>query len=169
MNQRETVAGPGRASTFGTSAYGGEGWRPRERTHREEIGPLWAPCGIDNEWAPLEAVLLHCPGDELVSSHDDPGAVQMFEALDLERARAQHVGMAQAYRDAGVAVNDVAPPETPDPNQMFCADLFAMTPEGAILARPASAVRRGRRALGGAAARRDGSADPADPYRPGDV
>ncbi|HKY94140.1 MAG TPA: hypothetical protein VJL84_02495, partial [Kiloniellales bacterium] len=29
------------------------------------------------------------------------------------------------------------------PNQIFCADLFAMTPEGAILARPASTVRAG--------------------------
>ncbi len=35
------------------------------------------------------------------------------------------------------------PAETPAPNQMFMADLFCMTPEGAILARPASAVRAG--------------------------
>lgn len=143
MNQRETAEIKGRASTFGTSAYGGEGWQSRERTHREEIGSLWSACGIDSEWAPLEAVLLHCPGDELVFSHDDPAAVQMFEPLDLERARAQHEGMAQAYRDAGVDVNEVAPPALPNPNQMFCADLFAMTPEGAILARPASPVRAG--------------------------
>ncbi len=145
MNRREMAGeGPARASsTFGTSAYGGDGWQPRERSHADDIGSLWAPCGIDSEWAPLESVLLHCPGEELAASHDDPGAVQMFDPLDLDRARAQHEAMAEAYRQAGVEVAYVEPPATPSPNQMFCADLFAMTPQGAILARPASPVRAG--------------------------
>jgi N-dimethylarginine dimethylaminohydrolase len=141
MNKRETP--DAQDSTFGTSAYGGAGWRPREDSHKHDIGTLWAACGIDSEWAQLEVVLLHCPGAELAASHDEPGAVQMFDALDLERAAAQHEAMAEAYRQAGVEVTHVAPPATPSPNQMFCADLFAMTPEGAILARPASPVRAG--------------------------
>jgi arginine deiminase len=37
----------------------------------------------------------------------------------------------------------VEPPGQPSPNQMFVADLMFMTPEGAILARPASTVRAG--------------------------
>lgn len=35
------------------------------------------------------------------------------------------------------------PGQVPPPNQMFCADLFVMTPSGAIVGRPASTVRAG--------------------------
>jgi arginine deiminase len=51
--------------------------------------------------------------------------------------------MAQAYREEGVLVRAVEPAAAPTPNLMFCADLFLMTPEGAILGRPASTVRAG--------------------------
>jgi N-dimethylarginine dimethylaminohydrolase len=40
-------------------------------------------------------------------------------------------------------VHYVDPPQSTFPNQMFVADLFFMTPEGAILSRPASIVRAG--------------------------
>jgi arginine deiminase len=128
--------------TYDMSAYGGEGWRPRARSTREELGALWGACGISTEWARLEAVLLHRPGEELGASAD-PNAVNMLAPLDLGRAQAQHDAMAQAYRDAGVAVHYIQPDTLPTPNQMFMADLFAMTPEGAIVARPASEVRAG--------------------------
>jgi N-dimethylarginine dimethylaminohydrolase len=107
---------------------------------------LWKPCGITTEWSPLKAVLLHRPGPELEASAD-PDQVQMLAPLDAERARRQHDAMAQAYRDAGVAVHYVEPEETPTPNLMFVADLMLMTPEGAILARPASTVRAGEERL----------------------
>lgn len=124
------------------SAYGGAGWQPRGRSTRAEIGALWAPCGLDSEWAPLRAVLLHRPGSELGASAD-PDAVNMLAPLDLARAQEQHDALARAYRDAGVTVHLLEPPHTPAPNQMFLADLFFLTPEGAILARPASHVRAG--------------------------
>jgi len=124
------------------SAYGGEGWRPRARSIREEIGSLWAACGMASEWSRLRSVLLHRPGAELAASTDF-NAVNMLEPLDIERAQAQHDAMARAYRAAGVAVHYVEPDTAPLPNQMFMADLFFMTPEGAILARPASEVRAG--------------------------
>lgn len=128
--------------TMLTTAYGGEGWSPRTRTHREEIGALWSACGIENEYAPLEAVLLHTPGSEW-EAIQDPEAMQMVDAPDLGLACEQHEAIAQAYRDAGVSVYYVAPSQLPPPNLMFCADLFLMTPEGAIVARPASTVRAG--------------------------
>lgn len=130
-------------STFDTAAYGGPGWQGRTRTHREEIGDLWAASGIDNEYAPLRAVLLHRPGGELAAALEDHDAVQMLAPLDLALAAEQHDAMAAAYRANGVAVHYVDPAGQPTPNQMFCADLFVMTPEGAILARPASTVRAG--------------------------
>jgi N-dimethylarginine dimethylaminohydrolase len=87
-------------------------------------------------------VLLHRPGPELVSA-DDPDAVQMLAPIDLGKAQGEHDAIAQAYRDQGVEVHLVAPDGAPPPNQMFVADLMFMTPEGAVLARPASTVRAG--------------------------
>ncbi len=140
------------ASSFGTAPYGGTGWQARQRSHGEEIGDLWAACGIDSEWAPLQAVLLHRPGPEILASAD-PEAAQMLAPLDLAKAQAEHRALAESYRAQGVSVHtlepDADPPATDPPtgpltpNQMFCADLFVMTPQGAILGRPASRVRAG--------------------------
>jgi N-dimethylarginine dimethylaminohydrolase len=124
------------------SAYGGDGWQPRSRPLSGELGSIWGRCGMCSEWQPLKAVLLHRPGAELTASAD-PKAVQMVAALDIGKAQAQHEQMAQAYGDAGVAVYFLTPGATPKPNQMFMADLMFMTPEGMILARPASDVRAG--------------------------
>ena len=124
------------------AAYGGASWSPRTVSLRQEIGHLWETCGVATEWSPLKAVLLHRPGAEM-ESIADPDAVQMLAPLDVERARAQHDAMAQAYREAGVRVHYVEPVKTPPPNLMFAADLLFMTPEGAIVGRPASTVRAG--------------------------
>ena len=124
------------------AAYGGDAWSPRTRSHRQEIGDLWASCGLESEFAPLLQVLLHPPGPELAQS-DDPDAAQLLARPDWERARRQHDAIAQAYRAAGVTVHYVQPDAPPSPNLIFCADLFWMTPEGAVLARPASTVRAG--------------------------
>jgi len=128
-------------STFGAAAYGGDGWSPRSAPHAAEIGALWAACGIDSEWRRLTAVMLRRPGPELAVA--DTNASQFLEALDLDRAQAEHDALAAAYRAEGVAVIEVGEVQVPTPNRMFCADLFVMTPEGAILARPASTVRAG--------------------------
>ena len=140
MNDRGRNTPP---DSFGAAAYGGDGWSPRTAPHRRELGGLWAGCGIDNEWAPLQHVLLHPPGDEIAAADADADAVQMLAPPDAGRARAEHQAMADAFAAEGVRVTAVDPARPPPPNQMFCADLFAMTPEGAILARPASAVRAG--------------------------
>ncbi|MEM7334719.1 MAG: arginine deiminase-related protein [Chloroflexota bacterium] len=124
------------------SAYGGEGWSPRIRPLSQEVGSLWGSCGINSEFGRLKTVLLHRPGMELAAS-EDPQAVQMLDVLDVDKAIAQHDGLAEAYRSLGVSVHYVDPAEDPTPNQMFCADLMFMTPEGVILARPASTVRAG--------------------------
>jgi len=143
MTSPEDIPPQAPGSTFGMAAYGGAGWSQRQKSHRAEIGSLWAACGIENEWARLEAVLLHRPGAELTASREDHDAAQMLAPLDPARAAEQHAALAEAYGAAGVEVHDLAPAGTPSPNQMFCADLFVMTPEGAILARPASTVRAG--------------------------
>ena len=126
------------------AAYGGEGWTPRARPLRDEMGELWARCGQTVEWEPLRAVLLHRPGPEL-DHLPDPSTALMLDRPDPARVREEHRELEARYREAGVEVHLVEPPEgvAVPPNLMFAADLFLMTPEGAILARPASAARAG--------------------------
>ena len=124
------------------AAYGGPGWRPRLKSLSQELGNVWGDCGQNSEYAPLKKVLLHRPGSEIISE-SDPNKAQMLEPLDLERAQAQHEGIAEAYLNNGVDVFYLDPEHPPTPNQMFMADLFFMTHEGVIIARPASEVRAG--------------------------
>jgi N-dimethylarginine dimethylaminohydrolase len=124
------------------AAYGGRGYQPRRGKLLDEIGSYWGRCGANCEWAPLEAVMLHRPGEELAAIAS-PDEALMFETLDLERAQAQHDALVAAFLNAGVQVHLVEPEVVPPPNLMFAADLFFMTPEGAILGRPAAEVRAG--------------------------
>ncbi len=128
------------ASSFNSAAYGGSGWSQRTARHDQEVGSLWRG-GIDSEWRQLRTVLLCRPGSEIAVN--DFNAAQQLEALDLARAQDEHDQLSEAYRNAGVEVLTTPAVEAPTPNRMFCADLFVMTPQGAILARPASTVRAG--------------------------
>ena len=130
-----------KSGTFNVSAYGGAGWQGRPTSHAQENGTLWAPCGIDSEYAPLRRVIMHRPGPELGQA--DPTEQNLLEPVDWQRAAAQHDAIVAAYRAAGVDVAMVDPAGQASVNQMFCADLFVATPEGAILARPASVARAG--------------------------
>ena len=127
---------------FSSAAYGGPSWQPRRTTTREELGSLWASCGQDSEWMPLKSVLLHRPGSEFLEQ-GDPDALQLLAPVELPRLQAQHDILAKTYQEEGVVVHYVDPIGKPPPNLMFVADLMFMTPEGAILARPASRVRAG--------------------------
>ncbi len=124
------------------AAHGGFGWSPRVKSLRQEIGNVWGICGISNEWSWLEAVLMHRPGPEIEMVTDANKAL-MHTIPNAAVARLQHDDLVKAYQDAGVKVFYVEPCDVPPPNQMYVADLFFMTPEGAILARPASTVRAG--------------------------
>ena len=134
------------------AAYGGPNWPARESSLADELGSVWSACGIDSEYATLRAVLLHRPGAELFEVADADEHL-MLEAPDAALCGAQHDAMADAYRANGVQVVYVDPAgsgaafsrpnQLPPPNQMFCADLFVMTPSGAVVGRPASTVRAG--------------------------
>jgi arginine deiminase len=128
------------------AAYGGTGWSPRTTSLKQEVGTIWRSCGVDREWSPLKEVLLHRPGPELAAVAE-PDKASMLDILDFDRARQQHDAMAQAYRALGIVVQYIEPLQKPPPNLMFVADLLFMTPEGVILARPASTVRAGEERL----------------------
>jgi N-dimethylarginine dimethylaminohydrolase len=124
------------------ATFGGEGWSPRTQSLGQELGALWGDWGVGLEWAGLKAILLHRPGPE-IEGLAEPDKVQMLAPLNVDLFRRQYEGMVAAYEDASVEVHFVAPDGPVTPNNIFCADLFFMTPQGAILARPASTVRAG--------------------------
>lgn len=129
------------ANPMNHAAYGGPGWQARKKSMSDEMGSIWAKVGINSEYARLKDVLLHRPDKEIIT--EDFNAAQQLEKLDLGKAQAQHDALAEAYKAAGVNVHYVDLPKLATPNQMFMADVFTMTPEGAILSRPASEVRAG--------------------------
>lgn len=125
-----------------TSAYGGGRWSQREATLRQELGTVWGNWGSGSEVGQLRAVLLRRPGEEL-DGIEDFELMQMRADVRPEVAREQHDALAEAYRANGVDVHYVKCTDPGKPNAMFMRDLMLMTPEGAILARPASTVRGG--------------------------
>jgi len=124
------------------AAYGGPGFSPRNSSMRQEIGSIWFPCGICNETGRLRKVLMHSPGEE-IENLDDADSMLMLSAPDPHRARKQHRQLVRTYRELGIEVELLDPPINPPANQMFIADVVWMTPEGAVIGRPASTVRSG--------------------------
>ncbi len=124
------------------AAYGGENWSQRTAAMREDMPEWWGDWGVSSECGTLRAVLLRRPGPEL-DAIEDFDRVQMRADLDPERARAQHDDLVAAYRSHGVAVHCVENGRLDKPNSFFLRDLMLMTPEGAIITRPASTVRAG--------------------------
>jgi N-dimethylarginine dimethylaminohydrolase len=108
-----------------------------------EMPELWGEWGCSSEIGKLRAVLLRRPGREIENLPEDLGSVLFIERIDPVKAREQHDAMAELYRANGVAVHYVERMQEHEPNGMFMRDLVAMTPEGAIVARPGTQVRRG--------------------------
>jgi N-dimethylarginine dimethylaminohydrolase len=137
------------------AAHGGDGWQSREGSTVDELGSVWAACGVTSECGTLRAVLMHRPGAEIDGVTDAASA--LWHALvDPERARDQHDQLADLYRAHGVAVHELGEAALDKPNSYFCRDVFAMTPMGAVLARPASASRAGEERQAAAALARIG-------------
>lgn len=125
-----------------TSAYGGEKWDGRTNSFRQDLPLWWGDWGVSSECGELRAVLLRRPGPE-IDAIDDFDAAQMRAPLDPDLARSQHDDLAAAYRRHSVAVYLVDGGRIDKPNGFFIRDLMLMTPEGAIITRPASNTRAG--------------------------
>lgn len=133
---------PSLQQTMLTAAQGGYKWLPRE-TSRENFVDTWGDWGSSSECGQLRAVLLKRPGRELSLITDFDTMLIHQGYLDLELMQDQHNALAQAYRDNNVTVYYVEGSRLDKPNAYFCRDLMLMTPEGAIIARPASLARAG--------------------------
>ncbi len=125
------------------ASYGGPGWVPRTAAHAAEVraGDLWHPCGVDSEFAPLREVLLCWPGDSL-GAIDDPDRWLLLGRPDLKGMRAEMEQIVAFYEGQGVRVHLHRPADAP-PNTIFMRDLIWMTPEGAVICRPAGLARAG--------------------------
>lgn len=122
-------------------ALPGERWFPDSSTFEEDIVKHWGNWGVCSEVDPLKAVLMRRPGKEI--ENFDWQKVRFKAPIDVDRFRAQHDALAQIYRDHGVEVHYVEEQRDDKPNALFCRDLLFMTPEGAIVTRPAMDARRG--------------------------
>ena len=129
-----------------SAAYGGGQWSPRVQSMTEEMATTWGDWGVSSEIGRLHAVLLRRPGPEL-DAVTDFDAMQMRSDLSPDVVRRQHDALAEAYRAAGVVVHYVERGRIDKPNAMFVRDLMLMTPQGAIVTRPASTVRAGEERL----------------------
>lgn len=120
----------------------GERWFPSNKTFSEDMLKYWGDWYCDSEVGKLRAVLMHRPGPE-IDAVTDPASVRFRALMDPEKAREQHDSLAQVYRSHGVKVFYVEDGRLDRPNALFMRDQVLMTPEGAIVCRPAMEVRRG--------------------------
>ena len=122
------------------STFGGPGFEFRIGSHRQDLGSVWQSCGLDSEWSELKSVMLAWPPDSL-NFEGEADDQLMLEKPDLELMRLQAEMIAETFETRGIDVFWARPQQTPPPNFVFMRDLVFMTPEGAIIARPASPIR----------------------------
>ena len=125
-------------------ALAGERWFPLETSIVDDMKNLWGDWGVCSEVDTLRDVIMRRPGKEI--ENFDWEAARFKAPIDPEKFRKQHDGLAQVYKDHGVRVHYIEEQREDRPNALFCRDLLLMTPEGAIISRPALPVRRGEEA-----------------------
>lgn len=123
------------------ATHGGSGWQQRQHTHLEDVraGAIWRSCGSASESTPLREVTLVWPA-VTVWDVQDPDEILFLDLPQLEELQCEATSIGAFYESHGIKVHWLRPPSSP-PNFLFQRDLFFMTPEGAVLARPASLQR----------------------------
>ncbi len=126
------------------ATFGGPGWQPRQAEHADELaqGRHWAPYRVCSEVSRLQAVLLAWPGPEL-DVGERPDRHLMLGRVSVPAIQRQAQAIAAFFRSQGVRVHLHRPASAPPPNYVFMRDLFMMTPQGAVLGRPAGIQRAG--------------------------
>lgn len=115
---------------------------PTTTTFKEDLPKLWGKWGVSSEIGKLRDVLMRHPGHE-IENIEDPNAFSMKEIWDPEKVRYQHDFIADIYIRNGVNVHYVEEMGPNMPNGIYVRDLVLMTPEGAIITRPAVRSRVG--------------------------
>ena len=115
--------------------------RRDEGLFEDQMKTYWGDWGVSSQVAPLKAVMLRSPGREI--DDFDWEASRYREPIDPEIFRRQHAQLAHLYESLGIAVHYLPDQRIDRPNAVYMRDSMFMTPEGAIIARPALPVRRG--------------------------
>ncbi|MFR1725433.1 dimethylarginine dimethylaminohydrolase family protein [Emergencia timonensis] len=115
--------------------------RRDETPFEEQIRNYWGDWGISSQCAPLKSVLLRRPGSEINEFSWEEARFR--EGIDPDKFREAHQRLVDVYEENGVKVYFLDEQREDRPNAVYCRDLMFMTPEGAIIARPALPVRRG--------------------------
>jgi N-dimethylarginine dimethylaminohydrolase len=125
------------------ATIGGHGWRSRSATHADDVmaGLLWRRCGLRSEFNRISEVTLCLPDDAFVAT-GEPNDFLFLGWPDPATLKRQALVLGEFYESHGIRVHWVDPVRT-CPNFLFQRDLYFMTPEGAVLARPASEQRAG--------------------------
>ncbi len=113
-----------------------------EGSFRDDLPRLYGDWGVDSEIGKLRAVLMRRAGKE-IEGIEDPKAMAMKENWDPEKVRYQQDVLADIYRSNGVTVHYIEEMGDAYPNGIYARDLVLMTPEGAVVARPAAECRVG--------------------------
>lgn len=122
----------------------GDRWLPDETPFAQDQEHYWGSGYCDSEVGELKAVLMHRPGPELEMITETTYHQWLFDApVDYGRFLGQVDGLIHTYEQHGVTVHQVHGQRTDKPNALYVRDLYTMTPEGAVLARPATLARRG--------------------------
>ena len=122
-------------------AIPGERWFPDLTNFNDDLIKYWGDWGVASEVDPLKAVLMRRPGNEI--NDFDHEKVRFKSKVDPNKFREQHDKLAKVYKEHGVEVYYVEEQREDRPNAVFMRDLVFMTPEGAIITRPAMSERRG--------------------------
>lgn len=123
-------------------ALAGERWFPLETSITDDMTRLWGDWGVSSEVDTLRDVIMRRPGAEIDEGFDWQAA-RFRCPIDAKKFRAQHDALTDIYRAHGVNVHYIEEQRADRPNAVFCRDLLFMTPEGAIVTRPAMDARRG--------------------------
>lgn len=113
-----------------------------ERPFAQDMPQLYGDWGVDSEIGTLRSVLMRRGGKE-IEGITDPAAMAMKSCWDPGKVRAQQDEIMDLYRANGIEVNLIEDMDETKPNAIYCRDLVFMTPEGAIIARPAAECRVG--------------------------
>lgn len=121
--------------------FPGERWFPDQSSFADDLKKYWGDWGVHSETGKLKAALLRKPVEEIQDL--DPQKYRFKAKPSPEKAACEHDELVKVYRDHGVEVYYVEETRSDRPNSYFLRDLMFMTPEGAIVSRPAMTGRRG--------------------------
>ena len=134
------------------SAYGGGSWKERPPSLLDDIkegSSCWSGnFGVNSEYKRIKHVVIGDPTlVSIAKANTDPEGYQLLEKVNYVQLVRQKAKYLKLLSDLGITVSQIVQVGNNDeivhPNIIFARDLFAMTPFGAILSRPATVVRAG--------------------------